>query len=138
MQPGAGGALAAARPAAPDPALAAGPPIRSRLESHPRLSRVVRTFARTLPTKLALMREALEARRFDELAELAHWLKGAGGTVGFDQFFEPARRYEQHARQQDLPALQRGLLEMQALAGRIVVPPDPGSSQLPVLDQAVA
>jgi PAS domain S-box-containing protein len=130
--------VARAAKVAPDPAFAAGPPIRSRLESHPRLSRVVRTFARTLPTKLALMRDALDGGRFEELADLAHWLKGAGGTVGFDQFFEPARRFEQHAHQRELPALQSGLLEMQALAARIVVPPDPDSTQLPVLNAAIA
>jgi CheY-like chemotaxis protein len=75
---------AGAAPAPAGTAAPAGPPIRSRLESHPRLGRVVRTFARTLPIKLAQMHEALEDRRFVELGELAHWLKGAGGTVGFD------------------------------------------------------
>ncbi len=136
----AGSAVAAAR-AARTPAghsLAGGAPIRSRLESHPRLARVVRTFARTLPTKLELMREALAARRFEELGELAHWLKGAGGTVGFDQFFEPARRFEQHARHQHLPGLEAGLLEMQALSARMVVPPDPDGTEVPVLNTAIA
>ena len=131
----------AAVPAAPASAgapLPAGPPIRSRLESHPRLGRVVRTFARTLPTKLEQMREALDNRRFVELGELAHWLKGAGGTVGFDQFFEPASRFEQHARNQDLPGLEAGLLQMQALSARIVAPPDPDSAKLPVLHSAIA
>ena len=131
-------AMNSAARSTPGPALPAGPLIRSRLESHPRLSRVVRTFARTLPTKLALMRDALDARRFEELANLAHWLKGAGGTVGFDSFFEPARRFEQDARSHDLSGLEEGLLEMQALAARIVAPPDPDRARLPVLGAAIA
>ncbi len=126
------------------PAVAASPaaadttPIHSRLASHPRLARVVRTFARTLPTKLQLMQDALAARRFTELGELAHWLKGAGGTVGFDPFFEPARLFEQHARQQNVPELESGLLQLQALAARLVVPTIDDHSTLPVLDDALA
>ncbi len=115
-------------------------PIHSRLASHPRLARVVRTFARTLPTKLQLMQEALAAGRFSELGELAHWLKGAGGTVGFDPFFEPARRFEQHARQHNVPELESGLRHLQSLAARLVVPAEaePDHNTLPVLDDALA
>jgi len=61
------------------PSLAEGEPIVSRLADHPRLSRVVRTFGRTLPDKLAAMQSALEDGRLNDLADLAHWLKGAGG-----------------------------------------------------------
>ena len=122
-------------------------PIHSRLATHPRLARVVRTFARTLPAKLQQMQAALDAQQFDELGQLAHWLKGAGGTVGFDEFFEPTRLFEQHARQQRVPELQQGLRHLQALAARIVVPaersgtPHPATDPdavLPVLDQALS
>ncbi|MEY2873728.1 MAG: hypothetical protein RLZZ373_1099 [Pseudomonadota bacterium] len=100
----------------------AGEPIVSRLANHPRLARVVRTFGRTLPAKLAAMQLALDDGRIDDLADLAHWLKGAGGTVGFDVFFEPAREFERLARAGERAGLERSLRQIQALASRIVVP----------------
>ncbi len=121
----------------PQPQAPSQAPIHSRLAAHPRLARVVRTFARTLPAKLQLMQEALAARRFTELGELAHWLKGAGGTVGFDAFFEPARQFELHARRQDLAALENDLQLLQAMASRLVVPAADQQPALPVLDDAL-
>jgi PAS domain S-box-containing protein len=97
-------------------------PIVSRLADHPRLARVVRTFGRTLPGKLAAMQSALDDGRIDDLADLAHWLKGAGGTVGFDVFFEPAREFERLARAGERAGLAHSLHQIQALARRIVVP----------------
>jgi HPt (histidine-containing phosphotransfer) domain-containing protein len=84
---------------------------------------VARSFCQTLPDKLQAMRAALAARRLNELAELAHWLKGAGGTVGYDAFFEPAREFELHARAGRLDELERGLRELFALADRVQPPP---------------
>ncbi len=116
--------FAAPAPVATAAATPASAPIVSRLAGHARLARVVRTFGQTLPEKLHAMDEALAAGRFDELAALAHWLKGAGGTVGFDEFFEPARQFEQHARAGRLPELTAGLRELHALAARLVIPAD--------------
>jgi PAS domain S-box-containing protein len=97
-------------------------PIVSRLAHHPRLARVARNFCQTLPSKLQAMQEALAGRRFKELAELAHWLKGAGGTVGYDVLFEPAREFELLARAGRVAEAERSLREIQALAARLVAP----------------
>ena len=83
---------------------------------------MVRTFGAALPGKLQAMRTALDARQLNELAELAHWLKGAGGTVGFDVFFEPAREFELLARAGRIDELEQGLQAIEALAARIVLP----------------
>ena len=99
-----------------------GEPIVSRLADHPRLSRVVQTFCRTLPDKLVAMRGALDDGRLEDLADLAHWLKGAGGTVGFDVFFEPAREFERLAHAGEHTELERVMRQIQALARRIVIP----------------
>jgi hypothetical protein len=56
--------------------------------------------------------------------QLAHWLKGAGGTVGFDVFFEPALELEGLAKQGDRGAIGAALGQLDALAARIVVPDD--------------
>ncbi|MDZ7854887.1 hybrid sensor histidine kinase/response regulator [Sphaerotilus sp.] len=108
--------------ASADPARDDDTPIVSRLADHPRLSRVVQTFCRTLPDKLVAMQGALDDRRLDDLADLAHWLKGAGGTVGFDVFFEPAREFERLARAGDTTELERVMRQIQALARRIEIP----------------
>ena len=105
-----------------EPAPDDGSPIVSRLADHPRLSRVVLTFCRTLPDKLVAMQDALDDGRFDDLADLAHWLKGAGGTVGFDVFFEPAREFERLARAGRHTELERVMRQIQALACRIETP----------------
>jgi HPt (histidine-containing phosphotransfer) domain-containing protein len=65
---------------------------------------------------------ALASDDLAELAQLAHWLKGAGGTVGYDAFFEPAVALEERARSGDRGAIAESLQQLQALAGRIVVP----------------
>jgi PAS domain S-box-containing protein len=121
--------------AAPD---AAAPPIHSRLAKHARLARVARNFVVGMPAKLASLQSAFNQGRDQELAALAHWLKGAGGTVGFDQFFEPARRLEQAAHRQDRDAQSDALSEITALAVRIVAPPDPaGAAAAPALDSSL-
>jgi HPt (histidine-containing phosphotransfer) domain-containing protein len=44
------------------------------------------------------MRQALGDGNLAELAQLAHWLKGSGGTCGFPQFSQPAKELEQAAK----------------------------------------
>jgi PAS domain S-box-containing protein len=76
-------------------------------------------FAARLGGKLDEMRDAWLAREYASLADLAHWLKGAGGTVGFDVFTVPARRLESAAKAQDVNAVGPALTELWAIAGRI-------------------
>jgi CheY-like chemotaxis protein len=101
---------------------AAGTPLVSRLASNPRLAAVVRRFAASLPAKLVEMEVALAGRSFAELAALAHWLKGGGGSVGYDAFFEPSRALEEAARQADAALAQQQLNIIGDLADRLVVP----------------
>jgi HPt (histidine-containing phosphotransfer) domain-containing protein len=96
----------------------------SRLAHHPRLAKVARTFCATLPEKLAAMEHALANRQLDDLAGLAHWLKGAGGTVGYDDFFEPAKLLEVQARAGRIPELRQTLQDLQSLAARVQPPPE--------------
>ena len=58
---------------------------------HAKLGRIVERFVEQLPGKLAQMDDAAQRRDMAELAALAHWLKGAGGSMGFDDLFEPAK-----------------------------------------------
>ncbi len=60
----------------------------------PELDSIVTDFAKRLDQKLDGFRAALNCRDFQQLAELAHWLKGTGGTLGFDVFTEEAAHLE--------------------------------------------
>jgi PAS domain S-box-containing protein len=102
----------------------AGGPIVSRLANHPRLAKVARSFCATLPAKLAAMDQALADGQMEELAGLAHWLKGAGGTVGYDDFFEPAKRLESQARAGQRAEIRQTLDTLQSLADRVQPPPE--------------
>ena len=97
-------------------------PIVSRLAAHPRLRKVARNFALQLPDKLAEMDAALAAGDLPGLAKMAHWLKGSGGTVGYDAFFEPARDLEKMVLASDVAATLKQMKVLHDLSDRVVVP----------------
>ena len=101
-----------------DPAL--DEPIVSRHSSHAKLGRIVERFVDQLPQKLAEMNAAAKGSDLGELAALAHWLKGAGGSMGFDDLFEPAKALEEAARAGDLAAAGTVLTALRRLERRIV------------------
>jgi HPt (histidine-containing phosphotransfer) domain-containing protein len=68
------------------------------------------------------MEAARTAGDFKELAALAHWLKGAGGTVGYDDFTAPARTLETLAKAGDGQGADDALREIRGLALRLVAP----------------
>jgi HPt (histidine-containing phosphotransfer) domain-containing protein len=127
-----GAPVAPARPApAPQPVFAAslddapgadGPPVVSRLATHPKLRPAIRRFTGRLDEQLIAMDGARNAGDFKELANLAHWLKGAGGTVGYDDFTAPARNLETFAKAGDGPGADAALREIRGLALRLVAP----------------
>jgi PAS domain S-box-containing protein len=99
-----------------------GPPVVSRLSGHPKLGAVARTFGVKLPGEVLKMQAALKSQSFIELSELAHWLKGAAGSVGYDVFTEPAQRLEQAAKTMDSPLASEMLLVVGSMATRLVLP----------------
>jgi CheY-like chemotaxis protein len=107
------------------------PPLRSSLPTDdPAFRRIVVDFVGRLDEQLAAMDQAWQQGDLDELARLAHWLKGAGGTVGFGAFTEPARALEQHAKQQESEQLKTVLSELRELADSIDVSTEE-TTQLP-------
>ncbi|BHH85199.1 hybrid sensor histidine kinase/response regulator [Desulforhopalus sp. 52FAK] len=77
-------------------------PVVSRLANHPKLKQAVLIFTRKLPTEIVKMEQAVQINDYQELSHLAHWLKGAGGTVGYDAFTEPAKALELSAKEKDI------------------------------------
>ena len=57
---------------------------------------------------------------------LAHWLKGAGGTVGYDDFTAPARNLETLSKAGDAQGTRAALDELRGLEARLVVPEERG------------
>ena len=106
------------------PAQPAGAPIRSRLADVAKLQATVRKFAQRLDEQMTAFARAQVAGNFTELASLAHWLRGAAGTVGYDAFTEPAARLELSAKAGDGPACATALAELHAMAARVEVPVD--------------
>ena len=106
----------------PAPAPDAETAVVSRLAASPRLHAAIGKFVVRLPQQLDAMVGALVASDFSELAGLAHWLKGAGGTVGFDALTEPATQLEMAARGADLAHAEQILAILKNLAKRLEVP----------------
>jgi HPt (histidine-containing phosphotransfer) domain-containing protein len=101
-----------------------GVPVVSRLADHPRLRAVVRKFAQQMPERMRAIEEAWEARDYTTLAGLAHWLKGSGGTAGFDAFTAPARTLEQLAKAGDEASIAPVIAQLKGLVDCIVAPAD--------------
>jgi PAS domain S-box-containing protein len=115
---------AASKPAAASTPASAGEggPVVSRLASNGRFASVVASFAQRLPVRLAELRAAHDNGDAQACAEIAHWLKGSAGSVGYDAFTEPAREAEQAARDGRLDAVAVQLERIESLGARVVAP----------------
>jgi two-component system, sensor histidine kinase and response regulator len=89
---------------------------------NPRFRDIVEIFVEKLHQNISVMQIANREMDWQTVAELAHWLKGSGGTVGFDCFTEPARRLEAFAKQAQFASAQSTLDEIAQLALRIFIP----------------
>ncbi|MGA7178786.1 MAG: ATP-binding protein [Thiobacillaceae bacterium] len=111
-------------------------PVVSRLAGNPRLRPAVDKFIDRLGGQLDAMEQAWKAQDYKALAELAHWLKGAGGTVGFDAFTEPAKTLEQLAKASEEQGINEVIGELRDLAARIVRPgSDDNNARAPLTAQ---
>jgi signal transduction histidine kinase/HPt (histidine-containing phosphotransfer) domain-containing protein/ActR/RegA family two-component response regulator len=126
-----------AAPAAPSiepaqgPAVVTGAPVVSRLAGNQRLRPAIRKFTGRLDEQMAAFEKAFAARDFAEVANLAHWLKGAAGTVGYDEFTEPAMKLEQAAKDNNAADTATMLGEVRGLAARLVAPEESPAPQVP-------
>ena len=87
---------------------------------------IIAEFEVRLREQLSAMRAAFAAGNIAELAFLAHWLKGSGGTAGFHEFTDPAKELERLIKTAAPDESIVGVLaEIEAIADCIVVPPLP-------------
>ncbi|UCG11940.1 MAG: response regulator [Deltaproteobacteria bacterium] len=98
-------------------------PIVSKLPSdNERFRKLIVRFVTRLHEQLDAMEQANDQGDLGEVAAMAHWLKGAGGTIGFDEFTDPARRLEMLAEEGRELEVAHAIGDLRGLAGRVVVP----------------
>lgn len=90
--------------------------------NRPKFRSIVRQFGLKLMDEIDLMENALREQDFELLAARAHWLKGTGGTVGFDAFTRPAQTLEIHANQQHGDQAQQALEMIREIAELLELP----------------
>ncbi len=95
-------------------------PIESRLAGNPRLKLIADRFARQLGGQIARIEQALADKEMDEVARLAHAIKGGGGSVGYDMLYEPAKALEEAAWANDVTGATLAAAALAAFEYRIV------------------
>lgn len=85
---------------------------------------IANMFVTHLQSKIQLMDAAAQARDFGALAELGHWLKGAGGSAGFDVFTVPGKSLETHAKGNELDKSMDQIEQIREMTQRIQITPE--------------
>ena len=68
-----------------------------RAVPNPEFFEIVYDFILKLNTSVFEMYQCIELQNFSKLANQAHWLKGSGGTCGFDALYAPSCKLENAA-----------------------------------------
>ena len=100
---------------------AIGPVTSSLLDDNPRYEPIVKKFVANLHERLETVKNAWRTQEFEEVANFGHWLKGSGGTVGFDAFTTPARHLERLAKTGMSDGIDEALRSIEDLTGAIVL-----------------
>jgi two-component system, sensor histidine kinase len=98
-------------------------PIHSTLPlDDPEFREVIEEFVGRLDEQLRALHAALDATDFKTVAEIAHWIKGSAGTVGFDDFTQPAASLERFSKDLDERQTRHFLGLIESLFSRIELP----------------
>ena len=88
-------------------------PIVSNLPvDDPVFREIVQGFVESLGLKIIELHEAWRRRDLQEVARLAHWIRGSGGTVGFNDFAHPSATLQEVAQQGNLAEVERVIAEI--------------------------
>lgn len=71
--------------------------------------------------EVVVMQEALTAKDFDTVRKVAHGMKGAGGSYGFDRITDMAAVVEQAAKTGDASTIERDLPALGSYLDRVKV-----------------
>jgi CheY-like chemotaxis protein/HPt (histidine-containing phosphotransfer) domain-containing protein len=101
-------------------------PIASRLPADdPEFCEIIAEFVSQFDTKLVELGAAATAGDVRRVAEIAHWIKGAGGTAGFDDLTGPAAELERAAKEAQCDRLPPLVERLNSFASRLQVPVHP-------------
>ncbi|NNE62462.1 MAG: response regulator, partial [Gammaproteobacteria bacterium] len=92
--------------------------------TNPKFRNIVEKFVTRLGDQLAAIDSAWNQRDYTELKRLGHWLKGSAGSVGFTQFVEPARAFEQFAIDKADAHIPDAIQKLHSIYSRIDVEPE--------------
>lgn len=110
-------------------------PVFSTLPTEdPEFREIVAGFVVRLREQVSEMGQAVARDDLTTVADLAHWLKGAGGSVGFDVFTPPAAALQSSAEAGDSEGVTANMITIQQITDRIQVrgcPPGHGASEVP-------
>jgi CheY-like chemotaxis protein/HPt (histidine-containing phosphotransfer) domain-containing protein len=96
--------------------------LRSTLPTDdPDIREIVQEFVDSVPERIEAMSAALATNQYEELARLAHSLKGCGGTAGFHCFTQPAGEIEQLAKANDGTKIEAALDELREFTPLLTV-----------------
>ncbi len=97
-------------------------PIHSMLPLDiPEFREIVESFVDTIDDTMRSLRAAQRTKDYSQVREIAHRLKGTGGTVGFADFTEPSRRLQHAAEERDDVTIEAMLCELEDISARIEV-----------------
>jgi HPt (histidine-containing phosphotransfer) domain-containing protein len=97
----------------------------------PVMCEIVGEFVDRLHQQVGAMKQAAAREDLAQVAFLAHWLKGSGGTAGFDAFTAPARHLEAVAKGREFDQISQAIEEIQSIVDR-VQRPEPTSEKTQV------
>lgn len=84
--------------------------------------KIVIDFVAKMREQIHQLQLAWDRRDLEEVARLAHWLKGAAGTVGFREFTEPALDVMRLIKEQRLDEVGPKIDEITGMLSAVVVP----------------
>ena len=84
---------------------------------------IVSEFIPRMQANVEEMIEAVHQSEWTQAAELAHWLKGAGGTAGFSEFTEPTQQVCESIEQEQYTSLESLLEEIQEISALAAIRP---------------
>jgi signal transduction histidine kinase/FixJ family two-component response regulator len=87
----------------------------------PGFREIVEDFVEELRGALRDLKRLTEEKRFAEVAQKAHWMKGSGGTAGFSDLTLPAAELEQAAKASQPEAVKESFDRVAKIASRIRV-----------------
>jgi HPt (histidine-containing phosphotransfer) domain-containing protein len=93
----------------------------SELADDPDMAELIRMYVGKFTSKINSMTDYLANNRLDELARLAHQLKGTGGGYGFPSISDAAWRVEQEAKSNsDLQQIRTAVADLTELCQRAI------------------